>query len=279
MKAFVTKHDVLCSSQYGFRESDCVEHALLDIVDNLKTNKDGKLFSCSIFVDLKKAFDTVDHGILLHKLDHYAMRGIANNWFRSHLSGRCQTTQACGKISKKEKVVCGVPQGSVLGPLLFLLCINDIQTTSKKFDLFLLADDTNLLFADKNLKSLESIVNTELENVCDWLLTNKLSTNIDKSNFVIFHPYQRKTKIDIHLKVFDNENKLMKKLERKSFVKYLGVMIDNNLSWKFHVDYIALKISKTIGIISRLRHFVPTSILLNIYRSFIHPYISYGLLA
>ena len=204
MKAFVTKHNILCSSQYGFRESHCVEHALLDIVDNLKTNKDGKLFSCGIFVDLKKAFDTVDHGILLHKLDHFGMRGIVNNWFRirSHLSGRCQTTQAGGKISKKEKVVRGVPQGSVLGSLLFLLCINDIQTTSKKFDFFLLADDTNLLFADKNLKSLESIVNIELDNVCDWLLANKLSTNIDKSNFVIFHPYQRKTKIDIHLKVF-----------------------------------------------------------------------------
>ena len=90
VKAFVTKHDVLCSSQCGFRESDCVEHALLDIVDNLKTNKDGKLFSCGIFVDLKKAFDAVDHGILLHKLDHYAMRGIVNNWFRSHVRQRKQ---------------------------------------------------------------------------------------------------------------------------------------------------------------------------------------------
>ena len=104
----------------------------------------------------------------------------------------------------------------------------------------LFADDTNLLFADKNLKTFESIVNTELDNVCDRLLANKLTLNIDKSNFVLFHPYQRKIEIDIHLKVFDNENKMMKQLERKSFVKYLGVMIDNNLSRNFHVDYIAL---------------------------------------
>ena len=90
---------------------------------------------------------------------------------------------------------------------------------------------------------------------------------------------QRKTKIDIPLKVFDNENKMMKQLERKSFVKYLGVMIDNDVTWTFQVDYIALIISKTIGIISRLRNFVPTSILLSIYRSVIHSYISYGLLA
>ena len=167
---------------------------------------------------------------------------LLKKWFHSYLSGQCQTTQADGKILKKEKVVCGVPQGSVLGPLLFLLYINDIQTSSKKFDFFLFADDTNLIVADKNSKSLESIVNTELDNVCGWLLANKLSLNIDKSNFVIFHPYRGKTKIDIHLKLFDNENKTMKKLERKSFVKCLGVMIDNNLPWKFHVDYIALGI-------------------------------------
>ena len=108
-----------------------------------------------------------------------------------------------------------------------------------------------MLFVDKkNLKTLESIVNTEPDNVCDWLSANKLTLNIDKSNFVIFNRHQRKIKINIHLKVFDNENKLMEQLERKSFVKYLGVMIDRNLSWKFHVDYIGLKISDTISIIS-----------------------------
>lgn len=156
------KHDILCATQHGFRESHSTEHAL-----TIQTNMDAKLFSCGTFVHLKKAFDIVDHGILLHKLDHYGIRGIVNNWFRSYLSGRCQATQAGRNISKKEKVVCGVPQGPVLGPLLFLLYINDIQTYSKKSDFFLFADDTYLLFEVKNLKSLESIVNTELDNVCD----------------------------------------------------------------------------------------------------------------
>ena len=170
-----------------------------------------------------------------------------------------------------------MPQGSVLGPLLFPLYINDIQTSSTKFDFFLFADDTNLLFAEKSLKSLETVLNKELECVCDWLLANKLTLNIKKSNYVIFHPHQKKTGIDINLEVFDNEHKTFKNLERTNFVKYFGVLIDNNLSWKHHIDYIALKISKTIGIISRLRHFILTSILLDIYRSLIHPYISYGL--
>ena len=133
------------------------------------------------------------------------------------------------------------------------------------------------MFAEKSFKSLETVVNKELGCVCDWLLANKLTLNIKKSNYVIFHPHQKKTGIDMNLKVFDNEHKTLKNLERKNFVKYLGVLIDNNLSWKHHIDYIALKISKTIGIISRLRHFIPTSILLDIYRSLIHLYISYRL--
>ena len=125
---------------------------------------------------------------------------------------------------------------------------------------------------------MEAIVNKELENVCDWLLANRLTLNIDKSNYVLFHPHQRKIGTDINLRVYDNEHKMLKQLEHKTYVKYLGVLIDKNLSWKYHIDFIALKISKTIGIISRLRHFIPTPILLNIYRSLIYPYISYGLL-
>ena len=239
---------------------------------------DKNLFSCGIFIDLQKAFDTVDREILLYKLNRYGIRGIANNWFNSYFTGRYQTTLIGTKFSKKERVICGVPQRSVLGPLLFLLYINDIQTSSAKFDFFLFADNTNLLFAEKSLKSLETVVSKELECVCDWLLANKLTLNIKKSNYVIFHPHQKKTGIDINLKVFGNEHKMLKNLESKNFVKYLGVLIDNNLSWKHHINYIALKISKTIGIISWLRHFIPTSILLDIYRSLIHPYIYYGLL-
>ena len=114
---------------------------------------------------------------------------------------------------------------SVLGPLLVLLYINDIQTSSAKFDFFLFADDTNLLFAEKSLKSLETVANKELECVCDWLLANKLTLNIKKSYYVIFHPHQKKTGIDINPKVFDNEHKTLKNLERNNFVKYLGVLI------------------------------------------------------
>ena len=122
-----------------------------------------RLFSCGVFIDLKKAFDTVDHKIILHKLDHYGFRGVISKWFSSYLEGRTQTTQIGSFISKRKNITCGVAQGSVLGPLLFLIYVNDIQESSEKLNFFLFADDKmNAVYAEKNLKSLESTVNQEL---------------------------------------------------------------------------------------------------------------------
>ena len=190
-----------------------------------------------------------------------------------------QSTQIGSIVSSKERIVCGVPQGSVLGPLLFLIYVNDMHRSSKEFDFYLFADDTNLLYAEKDLNKLEVVVNEELLKLCEWLNSNKLSLNVSKSNFVIFHPYQRKVYREVNLKILDNNSEQLVSLERKTYVKYLGVLIDGNLSWKYHINYISTKISKGIGIIARLRHLVPRATLLNIYRSLIEPYISYGFVA
>ena len=147
---------------------------------------DKKLFSCGVFIDLKKAFDTVNHNVLLDKLNYYGFRGIVNQWFSSYLSNRTQSTEIGSHISSKLNINCGVPQGSVLGPLLFLLYINDIQYCSSKLQFFLFADDTNALYAHKDLKTLELTVNTELHNLYNWLTSNKRSLNIKKSSYVIF---------------------------------------------------------------------------------------------
>ena len=157
LKIFLEKNFVLYEKQYGFRDKYSTQHALIDIVNNIQNNMEEKLFSCGIFLDLKKAFDTVDHSILLHKLDHYGVRGIVNNWFKSYLIDRVQTTQCGDNISTKETTRYGVPQGSVLGPLLFLIYINDICVSSKVFQFYLFADDTNILYAEKNLNSLETV--------------------------------------------------------------------------------------------------------------------------
>ena len=144
---------------------------------------DRKLYTCGIFIDLQKAFDTVDHTILLKKLDHYGVFGIVNDRFTSYLTARKQITEIGPlNISKKAKVLSGVPQGSVPGPLLFLVYINYICNSCNQMKFYLFADDTNLLYADKNLKSLESTINDELCKLYDWLKANKLSLNIKKSN-------------------------------------------------------------------------------------------------
>ena len=277
MKAFINEEDILYRSQYGFREEHSTQHAIIDIVNTIQSNMDKGLFSCGVFIDLKKAFDTVDHAILLDKLNHYGFRGIINNWFSSYLQNRTQTTLAGPHISERTLTTCGVPQGSVLGPLLFLLYINDIYTCSKVLNFYLFADDSNILYADKNLKSLEQKVNAELNKLYVWLTSNKLNLNIKKSNFVIFRPYQKSLSFQPKIRIFDNEKNMNISLDCKNYVKYLGILIDSNLSWKIHIEYIALKISKIVGLIAKLRHFVPLHTLLNIYQSLISPYITYGL--
>ena len=147
-------------------------------------------------------------------------------------------------VSSKATTPCGVPQGSVLGPLLFLIYINDIPNSSSKLSFCLFADDTNMLFADNNLRSLEATVNNELKNVCDWLTANKLTLNTKKSYFVIFRPRQKKLEYEVNLTVIGNNTDTLTSLECKEYVKYLGVLIDSHLSWKFHIDYVAFKLSK-----------------------------------
>ena len=162
--------------------------------------------------------------------------------------------------------------------MLFLFYINDVSYSSNQLNCFLFADDTNLLYADKNLRSLEVTVNKELTSECNWLMANKLSLNTKKSNFVIFRPYQKRMNFEVNNhKLFDHDKDSLILLERKDYVKYLGVLIDSNLTWKQHILFISSKISKSLGIISRLRHFVPTDTLLSIYRSLIQPYIIYGI--
>ena len=169
-------------------------------------------------------------------------------------------------LLKKLPTACGFPQGSVLGPLLFLLCVNDLRISSDKLSSYLFPDDTNLFYADRDINSRERVANGELSKVHEWLVANMLTLNAKKSNFVIFHPYQKKLNRDVILRIYDFDTNEFVLLDQKTYIKYLGILIDSNLTSKYHIYYKITKISKTIGVIARLRHFVPSSTLLTLYR-------------
>ena len=200
LKSYLELNEFLYNGQYGFRENMSTQYAIVNIVTSIQNNMANKLFTSGIILDFNKAFDTVDHSILLSKLYHYGMRGPVNDWFSSYLVGRVQTTQIDNQISSKRNMLTGVPQGSVLGPLLFLIYTNDIYNSSEKLSFYLLTDDTNLLYAYKDLKLLENLINIE---VCDWLNANKHTINANKLIFVIFRPSQKKLSYQINTRIYN----------------------------------------------------------------------------
>ena len=158
---FLDKNSLIYSLQFGFRQHYSTSHALLHLTQTLMNALDDGNFACGIFVDLQKAFDTVDHSILLKKLEHYGIRGIVNNWFKSYLSDRKQYVSIDGFNSNLATITCGVPQGSVLGPLLFLLYINDLNLAIKHCKVYHFADDTNLLNINKSVKKMNKFINND----------------------------------------------------------------------------------------------------------------------
>ena len=177
---FIEKNECLYSLQFGFRAKHSTTHALINITEKIRSALDQNKVSCGIFVDLQKAFDTVNHEILLFKLNYYGFRGIINDWFKSYLHERKQRVCINGFDSEIKTLHHGVPQGSVLGPILFLLYINDLHKCIKHSSTYHFADDTNLLNISNNYAILQNNVNKDLNSLHNWLLSNKISLNIDK---------------------------------------------------------------------------------------------------
>ena len=209
--SFLKKNNILHPYQFGFREGHSPELALLYLTDKISNALENGDFVLGLFLDFSKAFDTVNHNILFTKLDVYGVRGVALDWFKSYLSQRVQYVEYEGIESEKQYITCGVPQGSILGPLLFLLYINDLANVSEKIFSLLFADDSNLFLSGKNPDQLIQQMNIEVSKIIDWLNINKLSLNVKKTHFIIFRRPKIKPIVNTNLVVKDTTIEMVKK--------------------------------------------------------------------
>ena len=328
---YFTVNNILYRSQYGFRQGHNTELAALENIDRVVDCLESGKIPINIFLDLSKAFDTLDHRLLLHKLSHYGIRNKALNLCASYLTDRKQCVNYDGYFSNLLNISTGVPQGSILGPLFFLIYLNDFDRSTNKFRFITYADDTTLVTSlcleqstsldneqntspdneqstsldneqntsldneqitsldNEQITSLdneqstsldneqstpldnEQVLNCELNKVCCWLKTNKLSLNAKKTKFMMFYPINKEVP-KLNLKIDGDQ------IECVNTFDFLGITFDSHLSWKPHVEKIGKKISKTLAILNRLKHYIPTETLLILYNSLISSHLLYGIL-
>lgn len=268
LNLFLEKHKIIYDLQFGFQKNKSAVMALIEAVDIITKALDKGEVTIGISLDLSKAFDTVNHGILIDKLQKYGIRGIAIDWFKNYLENRRQYVIYNGNKSNEESITYGVPQGSILGPLLFLIYINDLSSLSENCQTILFADDANLLFSSRNKEHLVRDINNELNIIQEWMNINELSLNLKKTEYIIYKTTTKKVS-NLNIKIGNVP------IERVQSVKFLGVKFDELLSWKSHVDHIRQKMARSIGIILKTRKKFNSSTMITMYYSFVYPYINY----
>ena len=265
-------------NQYGFRPKHSTEHAALELIDIIINKMDTNEIPLNIFIDLSKAFDTTDHTILLNKLKYYGLKGSTLNLFQSYLNNRKQYTEIEDTTSTILPIHVGVPQGSILGPILFIIYVNDLPQCSNKFDFIMYADDTTLSstidsFSDINSNTnADVLINIELCKVIEWLKINKLSLNKNKSKYMLFHMPKKEIQ-NLTLKIDDVNIEMVEEFN------FLGLTLDTNLKWKKYTDKISNRCSKITGFLNRLKHVFPQEIKYLLYNSLIIPHINYCITA
>ena len=266
--AFLETYKILYEYQFGFRKSHSTYLAIMSLLDRIIKCLENGDCVIGVFLDFSKAFDTVDHSILLQKLYHYGVRGVALQWFQSYLSDRQQYVTYNGVSSNMKKIKCGVPQGSILGPLLFLIYINDLADICKNVFSIFFADDSNIFKNGKDLHILQATINSELSAISEWLNVNKLFMNVSKTQYMVF---SRKKFRDCQI----NLNIDQKSLTQVHKSKFLGIVIDDQLTFKDHIAHVSSKVAKGIGIICKARNVLNKDSLLSLYYAFIYPHLSY----
>lgn len=270
LNSFVKSNNILSDKQYGFRANHSTELALIEFTQEIMNNMNNKILSLGVFIDLSKAFDLINHENLLQKLNLYGIRGHANQWLQSYLSHRKQYVSLDQFNSDVLDINYGVPQGSILGPLLFIIYINDLCSNFPQTNFILFADDTNIFFPTINPMQDADKINNELSNISSWFNLNKLVINHAKSSYIIFGPKILTNNIpNLEIKI---NNQI---LQKSSSIKFLGILIKENLKWNDHIITISLKINKMIGILRKIKFKINNETLILLYYSLIYPHLTY----
>lgn len=270
---YLEKHNVLSPNQFGFRSKKSTEDAVVALVDHVTEKLDSGHKCIGVFLDLAKAFDTVSWPILLRKLELSGIRGISLDWFRSYLCDRKQRVRISNQYSDYSPVSFGVPQGSVLGPSLFLIYINDLcQLSLNQASIFTFADDTAITFHGRSWDEVVNVAQRGMSEILNWLHTNLLTLNITKTKYITFHISQRSKPTTINLKLhvcksIQSSSCDCYTLESVSSIKYLGVIIDEHLNWALQISHLCARIRKMTHIFKKLSQTADPSITRIIYQS------------
>ena len=252
---YLSDHNILSKHQSGLRALQSTATALLEVTDSWAYNIDIGNVNAVVFLDLKKAFDTVDHHILLSKLHLYGLTGVSHKLFSSYLDNRTQKCVVNGSLSECCTLKCGIPQGTILGPLLFLLYINDLPNCLSHSVPRMYADDTHLTYSNGNIHSVQSSLNEDLFNISRWLTANILTLNMTKTEFMLIVSRQKLNNLP-SLPSLNINNVLIK---HSHCSESLGVLINENLTWENHVDALSKKIGSGVGAVNHINHSLPPS--------------------
>ena len=281
MTTYLNSQNLLFDHQYGFRPKHGTIHPILHLLNSCaeSNNKHPKELLLSVFCDLSKAFDVISHDIMLKKLEHLGFRGVILDWIQNYLTDRLQYVEIDNIKSNVCQIQCGVPQGSILGPLHYLIYVNDIKHATSG-NILSFADDTSLFLSDSDVSSLFRRSNIEVNNLFNWFCANKLCLNPTKTKYIVIKPNNHICHYD-NLSIMINGTKLSQignQFDEQS-TTFLGVYIDESLSWKHHINHINKKISRALFCIKQVKNFLPTNTLKILYYCRINPYLTYGILA
>jgi len=267
LQSFISANNIINCNQFGFRQGSSTSDAIAEFLNYAYESLDGKGVLVSVFLDFSKAFDTVNHVILLSKLDRLGVRGIANEWFKSYLTERKQYVSINNFLSPVKTMSLGVPQGSILGPILFLLYINDMARSTTRLKLVHFADDTTAIFSSRDADSVASVMNDELLKVNKWLSANRLSLNVNKTCYMVIAD---KNVVMPDIRIDGNV------LDRVNKAKFLGVILDERLTFVPHIDTVCKRISSATGMLNRVMFLLPVSVRLKLYYAMIYSRVCYG---